>query len=154
MRNKLVLLIAAYSLLGATTAVGQVPNCTEPGSIRSVTKARQGNLETVTFEYIGRKLPDVVEVQDKKPPITNYGGETLHIKGNAFKSVHMHLVGWTCKIRENFKTRTSTIQDIRQTEQFEGYVSYAIGYSAKSKYVGKSVVRAGRITKLVLKFRR
>ncbi|HEV7698947.1 MAG TPA: hypothetical protein VGO43_01825 [Pyrinomonadaceae bacterium] len=107
----------------------------------------------MTFEYFGTKLP-TVEISDEKPPITNYPGDNLHMKGRAFKGVHIHMVVWDCNIRENFRAATSTIKDVKQTEQFEGYVSYVIGYSPKSKYIGKSIVRAGRLTKLVIKFKR
>ncbi|MBV9215302.1 MAG: hypothetical protein JO053_03925 [Acidobacteria bacterium] len=134
-------------------AAAQAP-CTEKGSIRSVTKARSGNFETVTFLFNGNKLPDKIDVSDETPPITNYGGDNLHMKGKAFKGVHMSLVSWTCKIRENFSAATTTIRDIKNTEQFEGYVSYVIGYARKSKYVGKTTSTAGKNAKIVIKFRR
>ena len=156
MKNKLTILaaVACGIVVLASAASAQQQRCTEAGSIRSITKARSGNFETVTFEFVGNGLPEKAEVRDVKPPIENYGGDNLHMKGRVFKSVFFAMVAWTCDIRENFKAKTSTIRDIKQTEQFEGYVSYAIGYTAKSKYVGKSVVHGKRTTKFIVKFRR
>jgi hypothetical protein len=156
MKNKLAIFagLCCSVVIFALTASAQTQRCTEEGSIRSVTKGRSGRVETVTFELVGRGLPSKVEVRDEKPPIEDYGGENLHMKGRVFKSVFFGIVPWMCDIRESFKAKTTTIRDIKQTEQFEGYVSYAIGYTAKNKYAGKSVVYGRRSTKVIVKFRR
>lgn len=154
MRYRAFLVAAVISIAAVSAVSAQSTPCTDPGAIRSVTKARSGGYETVTFEINGRDLPQTVEIRNEKPPIEDYGGTNLHMKGKAFKSVNLRLVPWMCDIRENFRARTTTIKDVKQTEQFEGHVSYVIGYSPKSKYVGKSVVRSGNRTKLIIKFRR
>lgn len=156
MKSTLTILAALCCgiLTCVVTASAQTRRCTEEGSIRSITKARSGNFETVTFEIAGRGLPSKAEVRDEKPPIEDYGGENLHMKGRVFKSVFFGIVPWTCEIRENFKARTTTIRDIKQTEQFEGYVSYVIGYTARSKYAGQSVIYGKRTTRFIVKFKR
>ena len=156
MKNKLTIIVALCCGIVMLTlaAPAQMQRCSEPGSIRSITKAVSGNFETVTFELVGRGLPDKVEVGDVKPPIENYGGDNLHMRGRAFKSVFFAMVPWTCEIRENFKAKTSAIRDIKQIEQFEGYVSYVIGYSTRSKYAGKTVLYGRRVTKVIIKFKR
>ena len=156
MKNKLFLVFSAFSLTiaFACSASAQLKRCTEDGSIRSVTTARAGNFETVTFEFNGKTLPQNIEVTNEKPPIENYGGDNLHMNGKAFKGVHMNMVSWTCNIAENFKAKTTTIKDVKNSEQFEGYVTYVIGYTAKSKYVGKTEVKGPSRSKVILKFKR
>jgi hypothetical protein len=155
MRNKLLtpILIAFVLLVLSIAASAQGP-CRERGSIRSITKARSGNFETVTFEMVGNKLPQIVEVRNEKPPIENYGGDNLHLKGPYFKSVNLRMVPWTCTIRENLGARTSTITGVAQEEQFEGYVGYAIGYQGRSNYVGISKTTGRKTSKVVVKFKR
>jgi hypothetical protein len=155
MKNKILIALSVTSALFALSiaASAQAP-CKEDGSIRSVTKARSGNFETVTFEIVGSTLPQIVEVRNEKPPITNYGGDNLHMKGPYFKSVNLRMVPWTCDIRENFRVRTSTITGVKQEEQFEGYVGYAIGYTSKRKYVGVTKTIGAKTSKVVVKFRR
>jgi hypothetical protein len=99
-------------------------------------------------------LPQNVEVTNETPPIENYSGNNLHMKGKAFKGVHMNMVSWTCNIAENFKAKTSTIKDVKNSEQFEGYVTYVIGYTPKSKYVGKTEITGPKRSRIIIKFKR
>ena len=54
MKNKIITLISVCMgiLCLSFAAIAQNP-CSEKGSVRSVTKARSGNFETVTFEIVG-----------------------------------------------------------------------------------------------------
>jgi hypothetical protein len=154
MKKKFLLTLAVCAVIFAfsSVATAQLKNCTEPGSIMSVKKSRVGKFEYVTFEL---KANDPnYEVSNAKPPFTDYSGDTvLRIKGRAFKSIQFRGVSAECKIRENFSAATTTVQGIKNTEQFEGYVTYVIGYSAKAKYVGDSVSGVGS-SKVTLKFKR
>jgi len=152
-KHLLILLTAAFTLFALSIAASaQSPCRNDPGSIRSVTKARSGNFETVTFEiYDGN--PDVT-VSNAKPPFEGYGGKHLRIPGKAWKEVLLRGIFWTCKIKENFAAATRTITGIKQTEQFEGQVSYVIGYTAKPKYVGQTNTVSGKTRRITLKFRR
>ena len=155
MKKHLLLAFSATSVF-FTLSLGvsaQEPRCTEQGSIRSVTKSRTGNFETVTFEIVGG-LPQSIEVKNVKPPIENYGGDNLHMNGPYFKSVSLHMVAWNCRIRDNFAAPTTTITGVENTEQFEGYVSYVIGYTSKKKYVGFSKLPGAARSKVIVKFRR
>lgn len=156
MKKNLFILTSVCAVLAACAclASAQQKRCTENGSIRSVTTARSAGFETVTFEFNGNSLPQKIEVTNEKPPIENYSGDNLHMKGTAFKGVHMSMVNWTCNIAENFRARTTTIKDVKNSEQFEGYVTYVIGYSPKSKYVGKTEVRGPHRSKVIIKFKR
>jgi hypothetical protein len=148
-----VLLACAAVFVFSNAAMAQrLPNCNEPGSIMRVTKSRAGKFEYVTFEL---KANDPnYNIENGKPPFYDYSGEKrLYIKGKAFKEITFQGIAWQCKIRENFGAVTSTVQGVRNTEQFEGVVTYVIGYSAKSKYVGVTASGVGS-TKVTLKFKR
>lgn len=148
----IVLAASAAILVFSSIAAAQVPVCNEPGSIMRVTKSRQGKFEYVTFEL--KANDPSYNVENAKPPFYDYSGEKrLYIKGKAFKEITFHSVAWMCKIRENFSAATTTVQGIKNAEQFEGVVKYIIGYSAKSKYVGVSASGVGS-TKVTLKFKR
>jgi len=142
----------AVTFLFSLATAAQEPRCTEQGSVRSITKARTGKLETVTLEFVGG-LPQSVEVTNVEAPIENYSGDNLHMKGPHFMSVSVHMVAWNCRIREDLAARTSTITGIKQTEQFEGYVTYAIGYTSRKKYVGYTKANGSKRSKVVVKFR-
>lgn len=155
MKNKLIIIATVCSsiLVFSMTGIAQGP-CKETGAVKSVTKARSGNFETVTFEIVGNTLPQFVDIRNEKPPIEDYGGENLHMRGPYFKIVNLRMVPWTCKIRENTGARTTTITGVKQTEQFEGHVEYAIGYTKRSKYVGKTTIIGRKTSKVIVKFRR
>jgi hypothetical protein len=65
----------------------------------------------------------------------------------------MASVFWTCNIAENFRAKTATIKDIKLSEQFEGYVTYVIGYTPKAKYLGKTEIKGPKRSKIVIKFK-
>ena len=154
MRNKLLILgtSCAFLMIFALSSVAQ-SKCTESGSIRSVTKARSGGFETVTFDVQSAK-PDY-EVTTQKAPFQDYSGDkTIRIKGPYYKSIYFKSVNWTCNIVENLKAPTTNVAGVKNIEQFEGYVNYIVGFRKKGSYVGTTKTTTGNRTKVVLKFRR
>lgn len=153
MKLKLITLAATYGMLLVLSIFSFGQNCTERGSIKRVANAKTGNFETVTFE-VNSANPDYT-VETAHPPFTlGESDKTIHIRGKYFKSIYFKSVAWTCRIAESLSTPTNTIMDIRNTEQFEGYVTYTIGYRTKSKYVGTTKITTGDKTKVVVKFKR
>lgn len=154
MRKTFLVIGSAFALLLALAFTGHAQgNCKEDGSIRSVTKARDANFETVTFD-VQSASPDY-EVKTEKPPFQEYGSEkTIRIKGPHYKSVYFKSVMWTCNIVERTKAATTNVAAVRNIEQFEGYVNYIIGYKKKGSYVGTTKTTTGNRTKIVVKFRR
>ena len=153
-RKKLLIVSFAFALLlGLAVSSAAQGNCTEDRSIRSVTKARAGNFETVTFD-VQSDDPDY-EVRTEKPPFQEYGEDkAIHIKGPHYKSVYFKSVIWTCNIVEKLKASTSNIAAVRNIEQFEGYVNYIVGYKKRGSYVGTTKTTHGGRTKIVVKFKR
>lgn len=150
----IIVTVSAAILMFAGLASAQ-KRCNETGSIKSVTKSSSGNFELVTFEVLSAK--PTFKVSNSHPPFSMYGSEKpLRIKGNAFKSVVIRDVVWTCTIAENLSAKTSTITAVKNVEQFEGQVEYVVGYSTRSKFVSSSSThtRGGKSTKITLKFKK
>ncbi len=146
--------MAAFASMFALSAFtfAQQQKCTEEGSILRVIKARSGNFETITFEVF-TPGPDF-KVTTAHRPFENYNGDPVHIRGNYFKEVRFTGVNWTCEIVQNFHAATSTVMGIANTEQFEGYVTYIIGYKTKWKYLGQSSSTSGGVKRIVFKFKK
>lgn len=155
MKNKFLTIAAVCAVLSILSGFSQaqIKKCTEHGAITSVVKSRSGNFEFVTFEVLSDS-PDY-KVTDAKAPFTDYSGETrLRIKGKYFKRIALKGITWDCEITEKFSAKTSTIMGIKNVEQFEGYVTYVIGYRTKAKYVSTEVTGTGSSRKIILKFRK
>lgn len=152
MQKKLTLLTSFAALLLGLSAFSFGQKCTEVGAIKRVTKARAGNFETVTFD-VNTASPDY-NVENARPPFQYTGEETIKVRGNYFKAVNFKGIFWTCEITENFSAPTRTIMQVKNAEQFEGYVTYIIGYRKRSKFVNTTVSTIGDKAKVVLKFRR
>ena len=154
MKIKTTIFVAAFAaimvLSGLTAA--QI-KCTEAGTIRSVTKASSGNFETVTFDVMNKK-PDF-KVSKARPPFSQYGSEErLRIRGNYFQSIVFRGINWECKITEALSAKTNNIKAVRSIEQFEGQVEYIIGYNKRGSYVGQSVTRTRKGSRVTLKFKK
>ncbi len=137
----------------ANISPSQSHRCHEDGVIRSVTKARSGNFETVTFDVLIKK-PDYT-VSDAKPPFQEYGSEKrLRITGPHYKSIVFRGINWECTIGERFAAKTSNIKAVKSIEQFEGQVEYIVGYAKRSSYIGVTSTRIPRGRRIVLKFKK
>lgn len=153
MKRKLFVLFSAFALLLGIAIASFAQKCTEDGAIRRVTKSRVGNFETVTFE-VNSDSPDYT-VENARPPFTySESDDVVRVRGKVFKTIQFKSVFWTCTIAENFRAATIQIMDVKNIEQFEGYVGYAIGYRKRSKYVGTTQTHVGKKTMVVMKFRR
>lgn len=153
MKTKLFMIAAAFAAMLLLAGLVSAQKCTEPGSIKRVTKTRSGNFEYVTFEVLSAD-PDY-KVSNAKPPFSEYGSEKrLRITGPYYKSVVIKGIFWTCKIGENFSARTSAITAVKSVEQFEGQAEYIIGYKAKSKFVSSYATGTGDRRNVTLKFKR
>jgi hypothetical protein len=154
MKNKTLIFAAAFAVVLTLAGLTSAQNkCTEAGSIRSVSKASSGNFETVTFDVMIKK-PDF-KVTRARPPFSEYGSEKrLRIRGRYFQSIVFRGINWECKIAEALSASTSNIKAVKSIEQFEGQVEYIIGYDKRGSYVGQSVTRTRKGSRVTLKFRK
>ncbi len=145
-------LLSIVALLFVCGAYSQ--NCSEANSITSVKKRRAGNTEYVIFT-LKNPVTAKHEVTDAKPPFTQDGsGNTVHVKGCKFKQVKFNDVVWTCKIPMTSSGSPYLIRDVNSTGQFEGVISYVIGYRCSATSVVSYDYEDGDKYKFVVRLKR
>lgn len=152
-RNLTMSLCVVSGLFVLSTVVISAP-CNEAGSMRRVYKQAAGNYEYVVFELIRPAKPEF-EVRTEHPPFYEDGpGDLVKVKGKFFKEIDFRGVVWTCDIRETLAVRTSSIVDVKKSGQFEGYITYVIGYAKRSQYVSSYVRNEGKYRRYFVKFKK
>lgn len=154
MRLKLRLAAAAFSLILMPTAAAMAAPCTEPGSIKRVSKTSAGNFEYIVFEYVRPPLPTYTVLSATRPFAMDGSGDSVSVSGNYFKTVRFQGVVWTCTIVENLSGKTTAIRAVKSLGQFEGTVEYVIGYRRRSQYVSTYFLDVGKVRKIFVKFRK
>jgi len=153
MKNKFFIFFVACASLMMFTGLASAQKCHEDGTIKRVSKAANGALETVTFEVLIKK-PDF-KVTNARPPFSQYGSEErLRIKGSSFKSIVFRGINWECQIAEDLKAPTSNIKAVKSIEQFEGQVEYIIGFAKEGSYVGQRVTKTKKGSIVTLTFKK
>ena len=143
----------ALGLLALANAASAEP-CREKGSLKRVTNTRDSKFDYVTFE-IQRPANPRYEVTDETGPFTEGDtNEPVTVTGDKFKQITFRSIPWGCTIAEKFSLPGGAIVDIKQTDQFEGFITYVIGYRADASYVDTRHSDVGSVRKIVMRFRR
>ncbi|HWM25736.1 MAG TPA: hypothetical protein VNP98_13015 [Chthoniobacterales bacterium] len=153
---KIILIIIA-ALAAPSSMLAQsafASPCGAPRSIKRITNTHIGKYEYVEFEV--RRPPNPqYSVTTVTPPFTHDGsGDTITVAGNKFKQIRFTGVMWACKINETFSLPKTAIKGIKSTGQFEGVVTYVIGYRTASTYLNTYHYDVGSIRKVVMRFKR
>jgi hypothetical protein len=152
---KIILTIIA-ALAGSSSLLASAFStpCGAPGSIKRVTNTHIGNYEYVVFDV--RRPPNPhYSVTTVMPPFTADGsGDPVPVAGNKFKQIRFTGVMWMCGINHVFSLPQTAIKDIKSTGQWEGVVTYVVGYRTASTYLGTYHYDVGSIRKVVMQFRR
>lgn len=136
--------------------------CADPNAIISVRKYRIGQFEYVKFT-IRTPFTATYTVTNVGPPdygIAEGASPGTTVAGCKFKNIQFKLMNWFCHAPIINANPTTTIKAIKLAEQFEGYISYTIGYRCPStRYVntttiGNPAAPAGGIYKVIMKFKR
>lgn len=154
MNRKLFLLFCVCGAVMSSSTGGQAKPCNEAGSVRRVFKQVSGKFEYVVFELIKPAAPEF-EVRTEKPPFYEDGpGDRIRVKGKYFKEIDFRGVVWTCDVRESLSARSTAIIDVTKTGQFEGYITYVIGYGRSNQYVTNYVRDEGKYRRYYVKFKK
>lgn len=131
------------SLLALTIAVGSLlipsallaANCTATNSITRITNTSPaGAYEYVIFDL--RTTSPNYQVSSKLAPFTfDPSDDPVAVAGVKFKQIMFPSVYWMCTIPELLSLPKIQVKDVKRTGQFEGVVSYVVGYQATNKYV-------------------
>ena len=145
---------AAFACLFTVSQAAAAP-CTEANSIAKIRNTAHGGYEYVVFDFIKPPALPAFVVETGKPPFTmDPSGEPVAVKGAKFRVIKFRNIGWMCDIREAFTLPRRAVKDIKKLEQFEGYITYVVGYGAAARFRGAYSYDAGPYTKIVLRFRR
>jgi hypothetical protein len=130
-------------------------NCSNlPNSLVSVTKQNVPGYRKIIFTF---KKPlaagfTVSPVTTASATYTDSDGSTIvTVPGCKFKSVTFRNVEWMC-VTNNTVVPDSRIKAVKLTEQFEGHITYRIGYCV-SAYHHRSVVNTSTKRQVILWFR-
>ena len=154
MKTKLSLTLALSALLLILAQTATAAPCTGPRSILRVRNTVMGNYEYVVFDYV-------------RPPAANYSvtavtgptfehdasGDPITVAGNRWRQIRFKGINWTCSIAHNVTTPRPAIKDVKSTGQFEGVVTYVVGYRASAIYVNTYTYTVGNVQKVVMRFR-
>lgn len=138
MKSKLIISAAILATLLIFAGAAFPANCSASGSIIQVKKFRLGAFEYVDF---------IVQ----RPPKSNFSwavtspagptftedpsGNTITIVGPKYKQIEFRNVEWMCTI-PYVSLPTTRIKAVKKIGQFEGIVTYVVGYMGPiSKYV-------------------
>ena len=154
MKTRCLLIIAvAGSLLISASSAFAAP-CTSPRSIQRVRNTHMGNYEYVIFDYRRPPNPQYAVTTVMPPFEADGSGDPVTVAGNKFRQIRFTSVFWTCTISENFVLPDTAIKGIKSTGQFEGVVTYVVGFRNASTYLGTYHYDVGPIRKVVMRFRR
>ncbi len=126
--------------------------CNQSNSLISVKKKKIGNADYVIFTL---KLPVTAtnSMTSATPPFIQDGsGATITIAGCAYKKVTFNNIVWTCKTKI-ISHSTQFVQKVKNIGQFEGIISYVIGYKCTANSVVSYSYIAGSYQKFVVRFK-
>jgi hypothetical protein len=154
---KIILTIIIAALASSSSVLAQsafATPCGAAGSIKKITNTHIGNYEYVVFDV--RRPPNpTYSVTTVMPPFTHdASGDPVPVAGNRFKQIRFTHVMWMCGINHVFYLPQTAIKDIKSTGQWEGVVTYVVGYRTASTYLGTYHYDVGTIRKVVMQFRR
>lgn len=126
--------------------------CNAPNSLVGIKKRKAGKTEYVIFK-VKKPVTATNDVTDAKPPFTMDGsGNTVHVNGCKFKQVKFNQIEWTCKVPA-VTGSAYLIRDVKSTGQFEGVITYIIGYRCSAKSVVSYSYDDGDYTKYVVRLK-
>ena len=148
--KKLVTIAAV--LLSAFNSTAQSSFCNEENSLISIRNKINGDTEELIFTF---KQPAGFDITQKavKPPFTDYGGDKVKVKGSTFREIHFQLVAWTCETH-NYTSFTSLIAGMKETERFEGYITYVVGLNKGVSFQKQYTLNDSKYRKVIFRFRR
>lgn len=150
MKKLLSGLILFCCFLPGRQAVAQ--NCSEPNSLLSITRQNVTGYTKIIFTF-KKPLASDFTASAVTTTLSTYTGEdgVAHsISGCKFKKIKFDHVVWTCTT-PNLVAKDSRIKAVKCTEQFEGIITYVVGY-CRSTYHHRSIVNTSTRRQIILWF--
>lgn len=149
----LALALMTSSTLWSTVASAAA--CTATNSITRLTNTSPAGLYEYVIFDLKTSSPNY-QVASKSPPFSfDPSDDPVPVAGVKFKQITFPSVYWMCTIPELLYLPKAQVKDVKRTGQFEGVVSYVVGYQTASKYVTTYhyAVSSTR-SKVVMKFKK
>lgn len=152
MKRIIVTITVILSTLIPFVSTAQSTFCNEENALISIRNKITGDTEELIFTF---KQPAGFDITQKavKPPFTNYGGDKVKVKGSSFREIHFQLVAWTCETH-NYTSFTSLIAGMKETERFEGYITYVVGLNKGVSFEKQYTLNDSKYRKVIFRFRR
>ena len=127
-------------------------NCNTPNSIVKISNSKQGPWEFVDF-YVKQPLTGTVALTAPTGPNFREDPSDLpiFIPGNRWTAVRFRSMDWMCTTPTQFALPKTIVKSIKQTERFEGNVTYVIGRNG-NHFMGSSWSPVGTLQRLRLKY--
>ena len=151
MKNMIITM--CLSVLGLAPLLLPAQNCNEANSIVSIRNKPTGDTEELIFTLKQPTDPDLSH-NAIKPPFTDYGGDKVHVKGTVFREIHFKNVYWMCKPKNYTSFASSLISDIKETERFEGYITYVVGLNKGVKLDKQYTIDRTNYKKIIFRFKK
>jgi hypothetical protein len=127
---------------------------TMPNALVSIKKQNVTGYKQIIFTF-KKPLSPSFTVSPVTTATSSYidsdGSTVVTVPGCRFKSITFRNVEWMCTTN-NTVVADTRIKAVKRTEQFEGVITYRIGYCT-STYHHKSVVNTATQRKIILWFR-
>ena len=149
MFNRIALSVVFLASLSLTA---HAANCNTPNSIVKISNSKQGPWEFVDF-YVKQPLTGTVALTALTGPNFRQDPSDLpiFIPGNHWTAVRFSSMDWMCTTPAQFALPKPIVKSIKQTERFEGNVTYVIGRKGHH-FMGSSWSTIGALKRLRLKF--
>jgi hypothetical protein len=146
--NRLSLSVLAMLAL---SVAAQAANCTAPNAIVKVSHSKLGPWEFVDF-YLQQPVTGTVAVSAPTGPnfTEDPSGNIIVVPGNRWTEVTFSSTDWMCSTPTLLNLPNPIVKSIKQTERFEGMVSYVIGRKGHH-FMGSSWSTVGPLKRLRLK---
>jgi hypothetical protein len=149
MFNRLAL---SFALITSLSLAAHADNCTAPNSIVKISNSKQGPWE---FVDVFLKAPATATVAVSAATGPNFREDPsdmpIVIPGDHWTEIRFSSVDWMCTTLAQFNLPKPIVKSIKQTERFEGYVTYVIGRKGHH-FMGSSWSTQGSLRRLRLKF--
>jgi hypothetical protein len=155
MKNKMALSLGAFCLLMGMTNVSNAAACTAANSLISVTDTNPAGLYEYVIFTIKSPLTATYSVNSATPPFEHdASGDVVPVAGVKFKKIQFRNIAWMCSSSEVFSLPNTQIKDVKNAGNFEGVITYIVGYQSSPKYLMTYQYAAGSNTKVVMKFKK
>ncbi|MDD5393134.1 MAG: hypothetical protein PHE17_08965 [Thiothrix sp.] len=146
--------LLASSLLGFAN-VGMAAACSAANSLVQVQDTSPAGLYEYVIFTVKSPMTGTYKVSSVKPPFEHDpSGTIVKVKGTVFKQINFAIMDWMCSTNHQLSLPDSQIQDVKNVGNFEGVVTYVVGYKSAAKYLNTYQYPAGGYTKVVMRFKK